>query len=286
MRFVFSVNMEERVPGTGKVYFVSRMTSDYAEAHPFDLDGFIEDVFQKYQKIAADDPSLKAWAKTREELRQQWIKTISVTRPSGDSTIYPNCNGRQEPALMEVWHKAGDYWRRGFRYGDQLPALVPGCKITRLGNGEWIALFPKDLHLLTDEQPIADVQTEQQAPTPSVIEAEINQEAEPEVIQAVEPNVTEEAPIIDDEETIREQIRIERRMQRRLEREQREQQLRLWEEEQALMEEEQEDEERRQMRRKIMAGIGAAATTLLLIHFFGLIGPAIFGLIIGGVLRA
>ena len=45
--------------------------------------------------------------------------------------------------------KAGDYWRAGFRIGDLLPAIVPGHKITRLGNGEWICLFPKDMGLLS-----------------------------------------------------------------------------------------------------------------------------------------
>ena len=118
--FNFETNIQERMPQTGKVFFVKRMTADYAECYPFDVDGFIEDIYQKYQQVAADDPRLAAWAKTREELRRQWVKTLSVTRQSGDASIYPNRDGRQEPALMEVWHKAGDFWRAKYRLGDTL----------------------------------------------------------------------------------------------------------------------------------------------------------------------
>ena len=139
----FDVNIEKRMPTTGKVFMVDRMTSDYAQAHPFDVDGFLEEVYQKWA-----DCEIIGFRETREALRNQWIKTLSVTRPSGDASIYPNNNGAHRPALMEVWMKAGDYWRAGFRIGDLLPAFVPGHKITRLGNGEWICLFPKDMHLL------------------------------------------------------------------------------------------------------------------------------------------
>ena len=52
---------------------------------------------------------------------------------------------------MKVWMKAGDYWRRGFRMGDTLPDMVPMTTITRLDGGAWIALFPKDMHLLSEE---------------------------------------------------------------------------------------------------------------------------------------
>ena len=50
---------------------------------------------------------------------------------------------------MKVWHKAGDYWRRGLRISDALPDMVPMTKITRLDDGSWIAIFPKDMNLLT-----------------------------------------------------------------------------------------------------------------------------------------
>lgn len=42
---------------------------------------------------------------------------------------------------------------------------------------------------------------------------------------------------------------------------------------------------RQQERRKIFAAIGAAAVTLTLIYFFGLLGPAVFGLLAGGLLK-
>ena len=42
---------------------------------------------------------------------------------------------------------------------------------------------------------------------------------------------------------------------------------------------------RQQERRKIFAAIGAAAVTLALIYFFGLLGPAVFGLLAGGLLK-
>ena len=50
-KFGFTTNIERRVPGTGKVYMIDRMTSDWSVAHPLDVDGFIEDVYQKYLMI-------------------------------------------------------------------------------------------------------------------------------------------------------------------------------------------------------------------------------------------
>ena len=46
-----------------------------------------------------------------------------------------------------------------------------------------------------------------------------------------------------------------------------------------------EEYARQQERRKIFAAIGAAAVTLALIYFFGLLGPAVFGLLAGGLLK-
>ena len=149
MNYAFETNIEKRMPDTGKVYYVERMTSDYAQAHPLNVDEFIEQVYQKYEQMAQEDSYARAmgWNKSREELRQMWNKTMQMPI-RGDASIYPNRNGRTEPALMEVWSKAGDYWNRGFRLGEVLPAIVPGHKITRLGDGEWICLFPKDADLL------------------------------------------------------------------------------------------------------------------------------------------
>lgn len=138
--FSFETNIEKRMPQTGKVFFVDRMTSDYAKAHPLNVDDFIESVYQKFAGSEFEE--------SREAMKKIWTAVLSVTSPRGDASLYPNKNDEHHPALMEVWSKAGDYWRRGFRTGDTLPAVVPGCKITRFDDCEWIALFPKEADLL------------------------------------------------------------------------------------------------------------------------------------------
>lgn len=77
----------------------------------------------------------------------------------------------------------------------------------------------------------------------------------------------------------------ENEIRRRARRELREQQRRNYEE--RILREQQEAEEyaRKERRRNIIAWIGAAAVTLLMIHFFGLLGPVVFGLIAGGLLK-
>ena len=137
----FTANIEKRMPGTGEVYGIDRMTSYYAEAHPLDVDGLIESVYQEFAGTEFEE--------SREDLRNVWTATLSVKSPCGDSSIYPNNGGTRRPAAMKVWQKAGDYWRRGLRLGDTLPDMVPMTRITRLDDGTWIALFPKDAHLLT-----------------------------------------------------------------------------------------------------------------------------------------
>lgn len=141
-QFNFTTNIEKRMTTTGEVFCIDRMTSDYAEQHPFDVDGFIESVYQEFAGTEFEE--------TRETLRGIWTAVLSVTSPCGDASLYPNNNGRKRAAAMKVWHKAGDYWRRGLRIGDTLPDMVPMTKITRLDDGSWIALFPKDEHLLTN----------------------------------------------------------------------------------------------------------------------------------------
>lgn len=146
-QFNFTTNIEKRMPDTGKVFFVDRMTSDYAEQHPFDVDGFIESVYQEFKGTEFEEP--------REVLRKLWVDLMSDMNPRGNASLFPNKKlpETQQPqrraAAMKVWHLAGDYWRRGLRITDTLPFLVPGCNITRLEDGGWIALFPKDEHLLT-----------------------------------------------------------------------------------------------------------------------------------------
>lgn len=300
--FNFETNIQERMPQTGKVFFVKRMTADYAECYPFDVDGFIEDIYQKYQQVAADDPRLAAWAKTREELRQQWVKTLSVTRKSGDATIYPNRDGRQEPALMEVWQKAGDYWARGLRIGDTLPKIVPPCKITRLPEGGWIALFPNEMNLLESrpetteatetalafDEPQADdesnlpkidggdVQVREQEATETNASAAVGNAVAP----APEPFVSPEpAPAVPRSQR---EMLAERRHQRRLERERVQRSYEERMEREAL---EAEEAAREEERRKIFAAVGAVAVTAVMIYFFGLLGPAVFGLLCGGLLK-
>jgi len=131
------------MPQTGKVYCIDRMTSDYAEQHPMDVDGFIESVYQEFVGTEFEE--------SREVLRGIWTAVLSVTSQRGDATVYPNKDGARRAAAMKVWAKAGDYWRRGLRIGDTLPDMVPMTKITRLDGGAWIALFPKDEHLLSEE---------------------------------------------------------------------------------------------------------------------------------------
>jgi hypothetical protein len=142
-QFNFTTNIEKRMPDTGKVFCIDRMTSGYAEQHPLDVDGFIESVYQEFAGSEFEE--------SRETLRSIWTAVLSVKSPCGDASLYPNNNGRKRAAAMKVWHKAGDYWRRGFSQGDTLPDMVPMTKITRLDGGGWIALFPKDAHLLSTD---------------------------------------------------------------------------------------------------------------------------------------
>ena len=139
-QFNFTTNIEKRMPNTGKVFCVDRMTSDYADQHPLDVDGFIESVYQEFAGTEFEE--------SRETLKKLWVDVLSDTNPRGDASLYPNKNGQHRAAAMKVWHKAGDYWRRGLRLGDTLPDMVPMTKITRLEDGSWIALFPKDMGLL------------------------------------------------------------------------------------------------------------------------------------------
>lgn len=185
----FDTNIEKRMPDTGKVFFVDRMTSDYAVAHPFDLDGYLEEVYNEFVGTEFEE--------SREAMRRVWTAVLSVKSQRGDASLYPNKNGEKHPALIKVWGKAGDYWRRGFCIGDVLPAIVPGCKITRLDNGEWIALFPKDLHLL-DAQPIPEHREVQSAEESDIklesheivaVENGVSCRAE---IEQISPNTTNE----------------------------------------------------------------------------------------------
>ena len=145
-QFDFATNIEERSPFTGNVYMVNRMTSDWAERHPLNVSQLIEDVYQEFAGTEFEE--------SREALLKVWTATLSMP-VRGDKSVYPNAGGARRPAAIKVWLLAGDYWRRGLRLGDVLPERRPSCKITRLEDG-WIALFPKDMHLLDGRTEITE----------------------------------------------------------------------------------------------------------------------------------
>ena len=286
----FQTDIEERNPFTGNVYFISRMTSDWAERHPLNVDQFIEDVYREFEGTEFEEQ--------REELRRVWTATFGMPA-HGDASLYPNRNGAHRPAAMKVWMTAGDYWRRGFRMGDTLPRLVPGHTITRLPEGGWICLFPKDMYLLEEQtetpiiEPIGNQAVEAHAiePEPIVIEEEPDGRddeiarlqariAELEAKASAEP-AGEDVEVVATQPTERERNAAAR--QRR--RVQREAQRRSYEERLEREAQEAEQAAREQERRKIIAAVGAAAVTLALVYFFGLLGPAVFGLLAGGLLK-
>lgn len=156
--FNFDVNIEKRMPDTGKVFMVDRMTSDYAKAHPFDVDGFVHDVAVKH---GADEERVRLFfnyglGKMGEKFSThcpcKHKDKVKVDKRTGIGELifgeYPPYVNGPEPALVESWLKGVDYHTKGLRMGDVLPAVAPACKITRLDDGEWIALFPKDMVLL------------------------------------------------------------------------------------------------------------------------------------------
>ena len=351
MTYDFATDIEERNPWTGNVYYISRMTSDWAERHPLNVGDVIEGVYREFEGTEFEE--------SREELRRVWTAVLSVSSPQGDASLYPNRGGRRRAAAMKVWLLAGDYWRRGFRTGDTLPAMVPGCRITRIdGDGRaierysladrpgtvWIALFPKDMHLLEDAPaiepepieveaspesvPVIEPTGNQATETPSPCQAsdtdntvvaddestagfspevrgsqrgseqgddsDADRSATPAVVQTTpDPSYSGgeaaaqdiEAPeplvVVTPRPTERERNAAARRRRR----EQREAQRLSYE---ARLEQEAREAEeyaRQQERRKIFAAVGAAAVTLVMIYFFGLLGPAVFGLLAGGLLK-
>jgi len=303
-QFDFTTNIELRVPGTGKVYMIDRMTSDWAERHPLNVDQFIEDVYQEFAGTEFEE--------SREALHKVWTAMLSVRNPQGDASVYPNNNGARRPAAIKVWLLAGDYWRRGFRMGDVLPELCPSHTITRLSDGGWIALFPKDMHLLEgrtetteikeptemtldfDETPTEDeAPTEEESTLPKIDDAVLatvehagdspscdNSRAEL-AYPLPFADITEGTVPVCSPKTERERNAEQRRRRR----EQRDAQRRSYEERLEREAREAEEYARQQERRKIFAAVGAAAVTLVMIYFFGLLGPAIFGLLCGGLLK-
>ena len=278
-QFDFETNIEKRSPFTGNVFTVDRMTSDWAERHPLNVDQFIEDVYQEFAGSEFEE--------SREALRKVWTATLQMP-VRGDKTVYPNNNGAHRPAAMKVWHSAGDYWRRGLRLGDTLPDRMPSCKITRLDDGGWIALFPKDLHLLdncyntaAETTEVEEPEVEAVAPTTTVATTE----EEPSAVLTPEPAIEVQAPQTQNrtEETVHPVSQRRRRREQRMT--QREAQRLSYEARLEREAQEAEEAAREEERKKIFAAVAAAAVTLIMIHFFGLLGPAVFGLLAGGLLK-
>jgi len=375
--FNFETNIERRSPFTGNVFMVARMTSEYAERWPFNVDAFIMDVAQRHH---ADVERVRVFfnyglgkmgekfsthcpAKHRDKVKKDPKTGI------GDLILgkFPDYVNGCEPALIEAWNKGAEYHTRGFRQGDTLPDRLPSCRITRLEEGGWIALFPKEMHLLEkstlpkiddvepesndydaftmmthepqelslldadDDRNTADAATEaHDGSEPSLRAPETETEGE----EATDPNataglyhgaplpcgLTEEqeatemiasaasdhgvapepdtegtgtsAPSADDGTARMEpvpavprsqrEILAERRHQRRLERERMQ---RSYEERMEREAREAEQAARDEERRKIFAAVGAVTVTAVMIYFFGLLGPAVFGLLCGGLLK-
>ncbi len=76
-------------------YFATR------EIRTFDVDAFINDVYNRFCGTPNEE--------SREDLQALWNKVLTMPR-GGDASLYPNVHGPR-PALLEVWHKAGDFWR-------------------------------------------------------------------------------------------------------------------------------------------------------------------------------
>lgn len=86
----------------------------------FDRDAFFAEVAEKYDRLVSEGESIfKACVRDISSMRSLWDKVLSMPI-QGDASLFPNQDGRVEPALMEVWHKAGDFWRAKYRLGDTL----------------------------------------------------------------------------------------------------------------------------------------------------------------------
>lgn len=350
--FDFETNIERRSPFTGNVFMVARMTSEYAERWPFNVDAFIMDVAQRHH---ADVERVRVFfnyglgkmgekfsthcpAKHRDKVKKDPKTGI------GDLILgkFPDYVNGCEPALIEAWNKGAEYHTRGFRQGDTLPDRLPSCRITRLEEGGWIALFPNEMHLLEestlpkidevepesndydactmmtqepqelllfdadDERNTAEAATEaHDGSEPSLRAPETDGE------EATDPNATAglyngtplPCGLTDAQDTTemiasaapdhgtypapepfvtQREILAERRHQRRLERERMQ---RSYEERMEREARETEQAARDEERRKIFAAVGAVAVTAVMIYFFGLLGPAVFGLLCGGLLK-
>ena len=127
--------------------------------------------------------------------------------------------------------------------------------------------------------PSADAGTARMEPVPVVSPAAA--EVEPSPVTDGIGNQSIDIVVVAPRPTERERNAAARRRRR----EQREAQRLSYEARLAQEAAEAEAYARQQERRKIFAAVGAAAVTLALIYFFGLLGPAVFGLLAGGLLK-
>lgn len=144
------------------------------EIHDFDVEEFINQVADKYEQLAQEDSHFSGIVRDRDSLRHLWHKVMAMPL-HGDASLYPNANGRREPALMEVWHKAGDFWRAKYRDGDRLL-----CDQNGLPLYDWMVKAIIASQTATEETPVP-------AGSPAVVPAD---EA---------PVPVEEAPVLIDE---------------------------------------------------------------------------------------
>lgn len=262
------------------------------EVMTFDVDKFIADVCKKYEQMAQENPALAAWAKTEEELRKLWDAVLNVRRPGGDASLYPNQHGPQ-PALMEVWHKAGDFWRAKYRLGDKLLCDQNGAALspTELG---WIAKAKAETgeHIYsnhTENAPAAagEANTEPNFITDFTLGGAVREDSEPifENNDADDrgqvpgsPQVREDAPARDPSPVIQ-----PKRQRRKKAAEPQPQQLSLFDEQ---LQEEQEDEPASRKLLRSAGYLAAASVAIILVYQTGLIIPlGLIGLATSGLLR-
>ena len=79
--------------------------------YAFDVENFIDDVYNKFCGTPNEE--------SREDLRRLFFRVLEMPR-GGDASLYPNAHGPR-PALLEVWLKAGDFWRAN---GKSMPARL------------------------------------------------------------------------------------------------------------------------------------------------------------------
>lgn len=81
------------------------------EVNVFDAEKFIEEVWAKYVGTEHEVEITK--------LQELWRKVMAMP-PQGDPSLCPYVPGEPHLAFMDIWAKAGDFWRAMYRVGDIL----------------------------------------------------------------------------------------------------------------------------------------------------------------------